>query len=178
VTRQDEKRWVAIARLGRAWGNRGELAATSLTSRPERFQQLTKVFLFREEAPLGEGAMRVEAVWEHGREWVFKFQGVDTISAAESLENAEVRIPWEERLSVAEGEHYLSDLMGCEVRERATGEVLGTVTGWQDAGGPGLLEIGNQLLVPFARSICVEIDTRAKRIWVNLPEGLRDLNRS
>ena len=177
---QDENQWVTIARLGRVWGNRGELAATSLTSRPERFQQLDDVFLFREESLLTTGGLQVESVREHLRQWVFKFRGVDTISQAELLEQAEVRIPFASRLLVPEGEHYLSDLMGCEVRDAGTGELVGTVTGWQDAGGVGLLEIGDQaapLLVPFARSICVEIDTRAKRIAVKLPEGLKDLNR-
>jgi 16S rRNA processing protein RimM len=179
VTLPDEDQWVAIARLGKAWGIRGELAAASLSSRPERFQQLGEVFLFREEAPVGVGGFQVESVWEHAGAWVFKFRGVDTISQAEMLEHAEVRIPMAQRLPVPEGEHYLSDLMGCEVRERATGELVGRVTGWQDAGGPGLLQIGDgetKLLVPFARSICVAIDTRAKRILVDLPEGLKDLN--
>jgi len=34
------------------------------------------------------------------------------------------------------------------------------------------------LWIPFARSICVTIDIAAKRIEVELPEGLKDLNRS
>jgi len=172
--------WVTIARLGRARGNRGELTAASLTSKPERFQQLREVFLFREDLPVAGGRLQVESVWEHGREWIFKFRGVDTISQAEALERADVRIPAAERLPVAEDEHYVSDLLGCEVRDRATGELLGTVTGWQDAGGAGLLEVGEgeePLLIPFARSLCVEINTVAKRIVVNLPEGLKDLNR-
>jgi 16S rRNA processing protein RimM len=172
--------WVTIARLGRAWGNRGELTAILLTSRPERFQQLREVFLFREELPVGKGGLQVESVWEHGRVWIFKFRGVDTISQAEALERAEVRIPAAERLPADQGEHYVSDLLGCEVRDRATGELLGTVSGWQDAGGSGLLEVGDgeePLLIPFARAMCVEIDTAAKRIVVNLPEGLKDLNR-
>ena len=176
----EDSQWVIIARLGRAWGNRGELAAIALTSKPERFQQLREVFLFREELPVGAGGFEVEAVWEHGREWVFKFRGVDTISQAELLERAEVRIPLGDRLPVERDEHYVSDLMGCEVRDGATGELLGAVTGWQDAGGSGLLEVGNgeePLLIPFARSMCVEIDTAKKRIVVNLPEGLKDLNR-
>jgi 16S rRNA processing protein RimM len=180
VSLQGENQWVTIARLWRAWGSRGELAATALTSRPERFQQLSEVFLFRDGSLVTTGGLQVESVREHSRGWVFKFRGVDTISQAERLEHAEVRIPIASRLSVPDGEHYLSDLMGCEVRDAKTGELVGTVTGWQDAGGAGLLEIGDQaapLLVPFARSICVEIDTRAKRILVNLPEGLKDLNR-
>jgi 16S rRNA processing protein RimM len=180
VSLPEDSQWVTIARLGRAWGNRGELAAIALTSRPERFQRLREVFLFRDEAPVGSGGIEVEKVWEHGRGWVFKFHGVDTISQAELLERAEVRVPRADRLPVEQDEHYVSDLMGCEVRDRATGELLGTVTGWQDAGGSGLLEVGNgddPLLIPFARSLCVEIDTVAKRIVVNLPEGLKDLNR-
>lgn len=175
----EENQWVTIARLGRAWGNRGGLAAISLSSRPERFQQLGEVFLFHEGKPVGVGGFQVESVREHARAWIFKFRGVDTISDAEPLEHAEVRIPLAERLAVAEGEHYVSDLMGCEVNERCSGGRLGVVTGWQEAGGAGLLEVGDgddKLLVPFARSICVEVDTRAKRILVDLPEGLKDLN--
>jgi len=180
VSLQDENEWVAIARLGRAWGNRGGLIAVSLTSWPERFQQLGEVFLFLNGAPLGEGRFQVEWVREHARAWVFKFRGVDTISDAELLGGAEVRIPFAERVALGEGEHYLSDLIGCEVRERRTGDLVGHVTGWQDAGGAGLLEVGDggePLLIPFARNICIEIDTRAKRIVVELPEGLKDLNR-
>jgi len=180
VSLQEENQWVTIARLGRAWGNRGALAAISLTSRPERFQQLGEVFLFREGKPVGAGGFHVESVREHARAWVFKFRSVDTISDAELLEHAEVRLPLAERLAIEEGEHYVSDLIGCEVMERGTGGRLGIVTGWQEAGGTGLLEVGeggDKLLVPFARSICVEVDTRAKRILVVLPEGLKDLNR-
>ena len=43
--------------------------------------------------------------------------------------------------------------------------------------GEMLSQHGGGLLIPFARAICVEIDTQAKRILVNLPEGLKDLNR-
>jgi len=178
VSLPTEDQWVTVARLGRAWGIHGELAAVALTSKPERFQRLEEVFLFRDGRALDPGRFQVESVREHLRVWLFKLQGVDTMSQAELLEHTEVRIPMAERLALDQGEHYLSDLMGCEVRDRATGGLVGTVTGWQDGGGAGLLEVGGELLIPFARSICVKIDTAAKRILVNLPEGLKDLNRS
>ena len=173
----EEDRWVTVARLGRAWGIRGELTAVALTSKPERFQKLSDVSLFRDGQVVGSGQFRVESFREHLRGWLFKFEGVDTMSDAEALEHAEVRIPIAERMALEESEHYLSDLIGCEVRDRVTGGLLGTVTGWNDAGGPGLLEVNGELLIPFARRICVEIDTAAKRILVDLPEGLQDLNR-
>jgi len=42
--------------------------------------------------------------------------------------------------------------------------------------GSGLLMVG-ELMIPFARKICVDIDPANKRIAVELPEGLKDLNR-
>ena len=75
---------------------------------------------------------------------------------------------WRRGRRFREGEYYQSDLVGCEVVERASGELVGQVKGWQDCGGPALLEIdgvdGKEILVPFAGSICVEIDTAARRI--------------
>ena len=69
------------------------------------------------------------------------------------------------------GEFFQSDLIGCEVVDRRTGEPLGRVTGWEDAGGPGLLVVDGGLLIPFARSICVEIDPAARRIVWNCPKA-------
>jgi 16S rRNA processing protein RimM len=108
---------------------------------------------------------------------IFKFQGVDTISDAEPLAGAEVRVPMSQRAPLEPGEFFQSDLVGCEVMDRRTGASLGRVTGWEDSGGPGLLVVEGGMLIPFARAICVEIHPEAKRIVVELPEGLKDLNR-
>jgi 16S rRNA processing protein RimM len=157
--------------LGRTRGNRGEVTAVPLSSKPERFEALEEVFLF------GSGARyQVESTWFHNGALIFKFHGVDTISAAEPLAGSEVRIPADQRMPLEPGEFFQDDLLGCAVIDRRTGQTLGQVSGWQDGGGSGLLVV-NDLLIPFARSICVEIDPAAKRIAVELPEGLQDLNR-
>ncbi|HEV2448513.1 MAG TPA: ribosome maturation factor RimM [Candidatus Sulfopaludibacter sp.] len=165
-----EAAWVAVALLGKTRGTRGEITAVALSSKPERYQDLREVFLFGS----GERA-EVESTWFHGGVLIFKFRGVDTIPDAERLCGAEVRIPSSERAALEENEFFQSDLLGCEVVDRRTGQSLGTVTGWQDAGGAGLLAVGG-LLIPFARAICVDIDLAARRIKVELPEGLKELN--
>jgi 16S rRNA processing protein RimM len=108
---------------------------------------------------------------------IFKFRGVDTVSDAELLTGAEVRVPLDQRTPLEPGEFFQDDLVGCQVVDRRTGQPLGSVSGWQDGGGSGLLVVNGDLLIPFARSICVEIDPAARRIAVELPEGLKDLNR-
>ena len=175
---QPEDGWVAIAVLGKTRGNRGEVTAVALSSKPERYQELKDVYLFGES---GEGGrkLEVESTWFHGGTLIFKFRGIDTISDAESLARTEVRVPAGERTTLDPGEFFESDLIGCEVVDRRTGSSLGQVTRWDDCGGCGLLVVGPQdLLIPFARSICIEIDPAARRIGVELPEGLQELNRS
>jgi len=169
--------WVAVALLGRTRGNRGELTAFTLSSKPERYEQLSAVFLFGSGLPEQGERYEVESTWLHKGVLILKFRGVDTIGAAERLCGAEVRVPLVERVRLEPGEFFESDLLGCEVVDRSTGESLGRVTAWEEGGSSGLLVIGEDLLIPFARSICVEIDPAVRRIAVDLPAGLKELNR-
>jgi 16S rRNA processing protein RimM len=166
-----EAEWVTVAVLGKTHGNRGELTAIPLSSRPERYQSLAEVYLF------GAGERHtVESAWFHGGILILKLSGIDSISQAEEVRGCEVRIPYTERVPLDPGEFFLSDLVGCEVVEQRNGALVGHVTSWQDAGGAGILALDNGILIPFARSICVEIDPAARRIRVELPEGLKELN--
>ncbi len=172
---------MTIAQLTRVRGNRGELAALSLSSHPERFRELGRVTLFGAEGfPDSPRAFRIEDAWEHGSRWIFKFEGVDSISDAEQLRGADVCIPLRERRTLPDGEYYHSDLVGCEVVDATTGRVVGRVERWNDAGGNGILQVakadGGELLLPFRNQICVEIDVERKRIGVELPAGLLELN--
>ena len=123
--------------------------------------------------------MEVEHFWTHGDRAIFKFKGIDTISDAQRLAGADVSIPLAERPATPEGEYYQSDLVGCQVSDQS-GRLLGTVQGWQETGGVPLLEIrtqtGKELLIPFAKSMLVDINLERKRIEVNLPAGLDELN--
>lgn len=167
-----EPGWISVALLGRPRGNRGELTAISLSSRPERFARLREVRLSHD-----QNSYRVEEVWEHAGELVFKFEGVDSISGAEKLRGAEVQVPRSERVELDPGEYFHSDLIGCEVRDRASGRAIGKVTNFEEYGGPPLLEIdGGRMSIPFVKAICVDIRPDEKLIHVEIPEGLENLN--
>jgi 16S rRNA processing protein RimM len=168
--------WTTVAILARPRGNRGELTAVSLSSKPERFAQLQLVHLFGGgEAGLGD-PFEVERVWDHDGTIVFKFRGVDSISDAEKLRGAEVRVPKSQRVALEAGEYFHADLIGCEVRERVSGRLIGSITGWEEYGGPALLQVDDgRILIPFVKAICVDIRPEERLIHVDLPEGLESL---
>lgn len=165
-------REIAVARLVKVRGNRGELLAESLTSFPERFAKLDRVTLDKNGV---RREFRVDRVWFHDGRPVFGFEGIDSIGAAEPWAGADVRIPESQRMPLGEGEYYVSDLVGCEVRLLGTGERAGTVEDAIESAGRWLLEIGGGALIPFVPAICPRVDAAARVIWIDPPEGLLDL---
>jgi len=172
--------WVTVAILVRPRRVRGEITAVSQSSHPERFAQLKSVRLFAPDKPaLNQPSpgreFTVERVWDHQGTPVFKFAGVDSMNDAELLRGAEVRIPSSERVPLEPGEYFQSDLVGCEVRDQVSKRLIGKVTGWEEYGGPSLLQIdGGRLLIPFVKAICVDIRPSDRVIETLLPDGLED----
>lgn len=128
---------------------------------------------------VNDAPMDVENFWIHGDRVIFKFKGVDSITDAERLAGADVQVRLDQRPATPEGEYYQSDLVGCRVLDQ-TGRPLGTVRDFQETGGVPLLQIrtqdGKELLIPFAKALLINIDLEHKRIDVNLPAGLDELN--
>ena len=85
--------FLAIARILRPQGRKGEVAAEILTDFPGRFQQLQSVFL---EVP-GQAPkpVTVERGWPHKGRIILKFSGIDSIESASRLRGLQVLIPWE-----------------------------------------------------------------------------------
>jgi 16S rRNA processing protein RimM len=195
-------RWVLVARVLRARGNKGEVAAELLTDFPERLTRLKEIFVGNADGKNEPRRMALKSCWlsqNHRGQAVFHFEGVDSISEAEKFRGLEVLLPFEQRVTLPAGQYFVSDLIGCSVFENpASSPVmtsspcslaeapshLGTVRDVQFPGeeisGTPLLEVetsDGEILIPLAVDICTKIDTGARRIDVILPDGLRNLNR-
>jgi 16S rRNA processing protein RimM len=144
------------------------------SAQPGRAERLQHVTLARADR---HARFRIERLWHHDGRPVLKLAGVDSISDAEIWAGAAICVQADERIQPAAGEYLHQDLIGC-VLENAAGQI-GVVRAVEDYGGAPLLRVekpaGGELLVPFARSICREIDVAAKRIRAELPEGLTEL---
>jgi 16S rRNA processing protein RimM len=194
-----EQKFVAVARILRARGNKGEVAAELLTDFPERLPEMKEMFL-RAESGARRGVVLRE-FWvdrNHPGKAVFHFEGIDSINDAEKLRGLEVQIPFGQRAEVPSGSFFVTDLIGCSVFEiAATAAPMSSSPGslaeaptllgkvrdvyFPGEGQPGtpLLAVDTsrgEVLVPLAEDICTMIEITARRIEVKLPEGLRDLN--
>jgi 16S rRNA processing protein RimM len=176
VVRANEEGWVCTGRLIRPRGNRGEFVAEVYSAQPGRAGQLTVVRLEKNGIRC---LAQVERVWHHNGRPILKFTGIDSISEAETWAGADVLVEASARVPPAEGEYSHADLIGCAVLREDGEAQIGVVRGIEEYGGSVLLTVaapdGREILIPFARSICREIDTQRKRIRAWLPQGLAEL---
>jgi len=115
---------------------------------------------------------------QHGRS-VLKLRGIDSISEAEKYIGHEIKIPLDALPALEEGWFYTFHLKGCRVFS-TDGQDIGTVTDVLDAGGSEILKVdrdNNETLIPFAQPYLKKIELDQRRIEVELPEDLRDLNK-
>jgi 16S rRNA processing protein RimM len=163
---------VAIAKTTRTRGLKGELVAEMLTDFPERFEGLDKVSVIK---PNGETVeLTLEKFWFQKNKVILKFKGFDRIEESESLRNCEICVPESEAVELDEDEFFDWELEGCEV-ETIEGEKLGRVIELMRTGGtPNLVVKGEtkDYLIPFAATICIEVDIEHKLIRTDTPEGL------
>jgi 16S rRNA processing protein RimM len=172
-------RFLAVARVVRPQGRRGEVLAEPLTDFSARFKELRDVFL--ENPGTAPQPIKVEDVWPHKGRVVIKFSGVNSISEASSLKGRHVLIPAEDRMPLPPDHYYLWELQGCRVVAERSGRrvEVGTVTGIEPTGGVDVLRVASakgEVLIPLAQAICTRIDTQARIILIDPPEDLLDLN--
>lgn len=122
--------------------------------------------------------LKVEELWPHKGLLVLKFAGIDSISDAETLIRSELQVPREERAELEAGWNYVSDLIGCTVFdvEREVGVVRHLTFG---AGEAPLLIVQagtKQHEIPYAEAYVKKLDLKGKQIWMQLPEGLLELD--
>ena len=164
--------FVAIAKLVKARGLRGELVADVLTDFPARFENLESVVAL---LPNGERReLKIENFWFQKDRIIFKFDGFDSIEESETLRDAEICIPESEAVELDEDEFFDWQLEGCVVKT-VEGEKIGSVKEIMRTGGTEILVVegkAKDYLIPFAGAICTEVDVENKLIILDAPEGL------
>jgi 16S rRNA processing protein RimM len=172
-------KWDDMALVGwiaRAHGIRGQVIVNPETDFPdERFRPGAELFIQRGGAI---EALTVTTARFHRERPVIGIDGVETMNDAETLAGLELRVPVERLAALPRDTFYRHDLIGCRVDTRdgrtvgLVRDVEGTLTGSRLVvdGADG------EVLIPLVAAICTEVDPAAKRIVVDPPEGLLEVN--
>ena len=103
---------VAVGRIVRTQGRRGEVRVEPLTDAPERLAELRECWLV---PPAAGERHDVEAVWFQGRVPVVKLAGSATMTDAEALVGRLLTIPRASVRPLPPDRYYAFDLVGCAV---------------------------------------------------------------
>ncbi len=167
---------VLVGRVARAHGNRGQVIVDPATDFPEERFRPGSVLLTQRGGSID--TLTVESVRFHRGRPIIGLAGVTTMDAAEALAGSELRIDADALQPLPPGTFYRHDLIGCSV-ETPRGNSIGVVTGVEGdgAGSRLIVQIGGEdVLIPLADGICLEVDTARRKIVVEPPDGLLDLN--
>jgi 16S rRNA processing protein RimM len=167
---------VLVGRIARPHGLRGQVIVNPETDFVEdRFVGGATMWT---RSDRGDEALTITAARVQNGRPVIAFEGFSSIEDVERLAGLELRVPEEMLQSLGEGVYYQHQLVGCEV-ETVTGARIGEVSRVDGGVGGSLLTVKGvrgEVLIPFAQHICVEIDVSARRITIDPPDGLLELN--
>lgn len=165
-----------VGRVARAHGLKGQVIVNPETDfLEERFKPGAELFVSR--AGVVE-RLTLTTVRFHRDRPVIGIDGVADMNAAIKLAGLELRIPAEQLAELPAGSYYRHDLVGCRI-ETSGGQLLGTVKAVEGGAGGSRLVVdtpGGEVLVPLAVEICTTIDPAGKRIVIEPPPGLLELN--
>jgi len=172
----DWDQMVLVGRIARPHGLRGQVIVNPETDFvEERFRVGAKLWT---RSSRGDEQLTVVTTRVQGGRPVVGFEGFASIEDVERLAGLDLRISEEELQPLGEGSYYHHQLVGCVV-DTVDGERVGSVVRVAGGSAASLLEIDGprgEVLIPLVDGICVEIDVHARRIRVNPPDGLLDVN--
>lgn len=162
---------VAIGKLQKPRGIRGEIFCHPLTDFVERFSELESVT-----AILPDGRredLSIENARMYGRRLGIKFRGFDTPEAVAIYRNSVLVVPRDETFELPEDTFYVYEIVGMTV-ETDTGDAVGTVKEVLSLPGNDVYVVdrnGEEVLIPAVKEL-VTIDGDAGKIVVQSLEGL------
>jgi 16S rRNA processing protein RimM len=166
---------LVVGRIARAHGIAGEVSVDVRTDSPElRFADGARL----DTEPAERGPLTITRTRWHSGRLLVAFDSVMDRTAAEALRGTLLVADSSSSPPAGADEYWDHDLAGLDVVS-VTGEPLGVVADVLHPPGSDLLSVqrpdGTELLVPFVRTIVPAVDLAARRVVVDLPDGLLEL---
>lgn len=162
-----QKKFLEAGQIVNTHGIKGEVKIVPWCDTPEFLCDFDTLYL--DGKPVS-----VESARAHKGNVIAKLAGVDDINAAMCLKNQVVSIDRSD-VELPEGRHFIADLIGLEVRDAASGAVLGTIT---DVLTPPANEVyvvngkGREYMIPAVEEFLAETNIEGGYVRVRLIEGM------
>lgn len=171
---KEKKSYLAIGKIVGPHGIRGEVKVEPLTDFPERFQPGAQVFLGLQTGVTEAAPAQIATARPHQGRWLVQFATVKDRNAAETLRDQFVLIPEENAMPLGEHENYAHDLIGLDVvtaDRLALGKLVEIL--FTPANDVYIVRgESGETLIPATRDVIRSVDLPARRMTVELPEGL------
>jgi 16S rRNA processing protein RimM len=163
---------VAVGRITRSVGLKGEMSLAMLTDTPERFAKLKKVWVGADERQVVRHTVLSVRVTRSAV--VLKLQGIESRSAADERRGQFVFVSEDETIPPKKGSFFIHDLVGMNVVTES-GEEVGTVQEvmqlpahdvWVVAAG------GKEVLLPAVKEVIRSVDVQRRVVVIRPLEGL------
>lgn len=165
-----EPSYLAVGRVLRPHGVRGELKVGMLTTHPEHLSDVETLYVGRDLRPYHPIGVR-----PHKNAMLIQLEGVTTREEAEAFRGALVSVSLRDAVPLETDEYYEHQIVGLQV-ETDTGERLGEVV--ETLTLPGANEVlvvhgtRGEILIPVTEEVVVGFDLDEERIVVHPLPGL------
>lgn len=166
--------YLIIGQLVNTHGVKGELKATALTDDPQRFLKLKWVYIDK------KGTLEkynITGVKFLKSLVVLKFEGVDSIEAAEMLKGYYLKVDRANAVKLPKDSFFITDILGMEVYDE-NNLLLGQLSDIIQTGSNDVYIVknkeGKEILLPALKSVIKEVSMETRKISVIIPKGLLD----
>jgi 16S rRNA processing protein RimM len=165
---------IAIGRISKPVGTRGEVKVLPFTDDKQRFATLRSVWVGQDETTAKQrDILTVRMDTEHV---IVNLDGIQTMNEAEEVRDNYLFVPKEQVLKLPIGSYFVDDVIGCEVVTEEQKKV-GLVTDLLSLPANDVWVVWNgdkEILIPAVKEIVRQVDVEKKRITIHALEGLLD----
>ena len=164
--------YVAVGRVIGARGLKGEIKVKNISNVSGRFKFLDFVSLEFKNGDIE--SYEVEYSKINGQTVIMKFAGIDDRDDADTLSGAYINVSLDNVAPLEDDSYYIFDLEGMDVFD-SENKNIGSVKRVDVLSANDLIYVENEseeIIIPAIKKFITAIDTDAKKMTVNLPEGL------
>lgn len=168
---------IIIGKITGAHGVRGEVKVFPLTDDPRRFLKLKECFICGQNFEKPEAKTCQNARLDRGNVLV-RFEDIGDRDKAELIKGRFIAVTRDNAVKLKKDNYFITDLKGLNVIDDDKGD-LGKVIDCFETGSQFTLEIKRDkkknLMIPFVKVYCYEVNIEGGYIKCRLPEGLYEL---